>query len=283
MTVSIHRVVASLVRSELAGVTPHTLAVAVSRLERDALQLEEATERQIAIELLARIGYPENVNEFRAYLGHPQPLSGASLNPAEITELHAPHYMRWVPAFLDDSDTQKNARLMLRWLVAHRRDPIAAAQDSLDNLRHLANESTTWRSSGYIVYGLGCCGRADDYEQVIRHAELVIEHDREQLELVAEGLYRLYPPALINALQFFLERTNFNTSAKKKEFATGLVLLAKVAEIDDRAFWKTYYKEMDDLTRRLADWASSNSAVERILDQIEKQMVLVSLEDEPES
>jgi len=280
MTIQPNRVIAGLVRAELAGITPHTLAVAFARCE--GLPLDTLSEREFAIELLTRANYPESINEFSIFLSQPQALSPATLNADAITALHAPHYMRWLPAFLDDPDVniQKNARLMLRWLVANRRDAIHNEQECLDNLRRIADDSgsVSTRNSGFVAYALGCCGSNDDYERVIRHAELVIEHDREHLDLVAEGLYRLYPPALINALQFFLERTNPN--ARKKEFATGMVLLSKVAEIEDREFWKTYYNEMDALTQRLGEWAVNNSAVERVLDQIEKQMVLTSIDDE---
>jgi hypothetical protein len=187
--------------------------------------------------------------------------------------------VRWSAAFLDDPEptTQTNTRLVVQWLAAHRSAAIAADQTSLDSIRRVADDAaTSWRNSAYFVYVLGCCGSTDDYDRVIRHAERVIEQDREHLDLVAEGLYRLHPPALLNALQFFLERAD----PKGKQFATAMTLLSKVAEIEDKKFWATYYDEMDAIIGQIANFAEKNRAVERVLDQIEKNMALAAYDEE---
>jgi lipopolysaccharide biosynthesis regulator YciM len=187
--------------------------------------------------------------------------------------------MRWLTAFIDDPDAnvQRNARTMLRWLVANRTAAIQADQSSLNNIRRFADDpDTSAKSSAYIVYSLGLCGNPEeDYERVIRHAERVIEQDRERLDMVAESLYRMYPPALINAVTFFLDSTaKENSGQSRKQFATGMYLLEKVAEIDDAGFWRQYYDEMDAVVSRLAVFAKDNPAVERTVDQIEKHLAL---------
>jgi hypothetical protein len=92
---------------------------------------------------------------------------------------------------------------------------------------------------------------------------------------VAEALYRLHPPALINALQYFLE----HTEPKSKQFNAGVHLLAKVAEIDDQAFWNTYFDDMAQIVDKLSELMGHNPAVERILDLVEKHLALASDED----
>jgi hypothetical protein len=114
-------------------------------------------------------------------------------------------------------------------------------------------------------------GTIDDYDRVIKQSELVIEHDRENIGLVAEALYKMYPPALINALQYFIE----NTPPNSKQFIAGLQLLAKVAEIDDKSFWSTYFDDMDHIVGKVNEIAGHNPTVERILDLIEKHLALV--------
>lgn len=275
---SVNRVITGLTRAELAGVNAHTLTLALDRLERDAIDLNPLNERQIAALLLDRVGYPVSVAEFTLFLAQPQAIAPATLLAEDITDQYAPHYMRWLAAFLDDPEqaTQRNASTVLRWLVANRRTAIVADQDSLNNLRRLADDTaTSVRASAPIVYALGLCGTIDDYERVTRHAEVVIEHDREHLDLVAEGLYRLYPPALISALQFFLEHTN---PAARKQFNTGMHLLAKVAEIEDRQFWTTYYNDMTGIVDRLTEIGARNPAIERVLDLIEKNLATSTLD-----
>lgn len=281
MTPLVQKVIAALLRSELSGVNLHTVEVGLARLAAEQIAFENLTERQIAILLLERIGYPTSIGEFSTFLGQKRPLNRTALSAEEITDEHAPHYVRWLAAFLDDPEltTQTNARIVLQWLVANRGGAIAADQSSLDNLRRLADDpATSWHNSAFYVYALGCCGRLDDYDRVIRHAERVIEQDREHLDLVAEGLYRLHPPALISALQFFLE--NIDPRGQHKQFATAMTLLSRVAEIEDRNFWATYYDEMDGLVARIADFAANNRAVERVLDQIEKNMALAAYDED---
>lgn len=275
----VHRVVAKLARSEIGGVNAHTLPIALDRAERENIDFEPLNERQMAVLLLERASYPETTHEFNLFLTVQHTFTPGILNVQEITDNHAAPYMRWAAAFLNDPEpiAQKNARLLLRWLVANRREAVAADQTSLDNLRRVAADPDSgWKNSAFIVYALGMCGTLEDYDQVIRHSEQVIEHDRENLELVAEALHRLYPPALINALQYFLE----HTSTAPKQFIAGMHLLAKVAEIDDPAFWKTYYNDMDRILTELSEVADHIPAVERVLDLIDKQLALASRDDE---
>ncbi len=276
----VHRVLAGLTRSEIAGVNAHTLAVALARVEAEHVSFEQINERRIAILLLERLGYPDTLAELNIFLNLGHGLTPTDLPDGEITPERAVSYMRWLAAFLNDPEPniQKNAQLMLRWLVSNRREAIAGDQTALDPMRHVADDTEAGtKSSAFLVYALGGCGSNDDYERVIRHAELVIEHDREHLDLVADGLYRLYPPALINALQYFLEHTQ---PGEKKQFMTGLHLLSKVAEIEDRTFWQTYYNDMEGILEQLTEMAGNNHAIERILDLIEKHLAFSSLEDE---
>jgi hypothetical protein len=276
----VHHVVAGLTRSEIAGVNPHTLAVALARVEAANTPFERVNERQAAILLLERIGYPETVAELSTFLNLGHALTPTDLPDGEITAQRAVSYMRWLAAFLNDPEPniQKNARILLRWLVANRREIVAADQTALEPMRHVADDMETGaKSSAFLVYALGGCGTPEDYDRVLRHAELVIEHDREHLDLVADGLYRLYPPALINALQYFLEHTQ---PGEKKQFMTGLHLLSKVAEIEDRGFWQTYYTDMEGILEQLTEMAGNNHAIERILDLIEKHLAFSTFEDE---
>jgi hypothetical protein len=273
-------VVAALARAELPGVTTPALAVALKRAEEDGLTLDQLLEREIAIALLQRTGYPEDAGEFTTFLQAGQVLSRYALSADEIAAPRALQYVRWVAAFLDDPEPglRLNARLFLRWLVAHFGPAISADPTALDNLRRVADDSaTSARSSAYIVYALGVCGGIDDYDRVTRHAEQVIEHDREHIDLVAEGLYKLYPPALINALEYFLDHTQI--SARQKQLNTGLHLLSKVAEIEDREFWTTYYDAMTGLVDRLSELGTRSRSVERLLDQIEKHIARAAIEE----
>ena len=228
-----------LARSEISGVNAHTLAVALERAEHETLPLSRLSERQVAIALLERTGYPETLRELLLFLNTAQLLTAGALVLEEITDQHAVFYIGCLPQFLEEreSTVTRNARFLLRWLVAHRQLAVAADQSALDGLRRMADDSTQLKNAAYIAYALGMCGVAEDYDRVIHQAELVIEHDREHLDLIADGLYHLHPPALINALQFFLEHTEI----RSKQFMTGIHLLAKVSEIEDRAFWMTYY------------------------------------------
>ncbi|MBX3082479.1 MAG: hypothetical protein KF716_12655 [Anaerolineae bacterium] len=275
----VHRTVTKLVRAEIAGVNPHTLAVALQRLAQEALNVEQYNERYVGMLLLDRAVYPESPAEMNAFLAMPITLSTTTLTLEEITDLHAPVYLRWVAGFLNDPDAniQKNARILLKWLVANRQKALAADQTSLENIRQIADDpESVWRSSAYIVYALGSCGVIEDYDRVIFHAEKVIEHDRENIEMVAEALYRLHPPALINVVKYFLD----TTEAPTKQFTAGLHLLAKVSEIDNRDFWKTYYDDMDQIVVRLNKLIDDVPAVERIVDQMEKHLALAYVDDE---
>lgn len=275
----VNRVSSKLTRAELNGINAHTLALGVQRIERDQLGVEHLTEREIALALIERSVYPESVAEMNLFLSVPVPLSNTTLLPELITPTHAPTYMRWVAGFLNDPDPniQKNSRLLLKWLISHHQAAIIADQTSLDMMRHVAADAASiWRSSAYIVYALGMCSTQEDYDTVIYHAEQVIEHDRDNLGMIAEALYRMHPPALISAVQFFLDVTQIPS----KQFTAGMQLLARVAEIPNREFWRTYFDDMDGIVTRLADIASKIPAVERIVDQIEKNLAFASVDDE---
>ncbi|GAB4547398.1 MAG: hypothetical protein OHK0023_08700 [Anaerolineae bacterium] len=277
----VHRVVTALIRAELTAVNIHTLSVALERLKDQLPRLEAQPERQFAAALLSACGYPSTIQELKVFLDQASALTHAALVSEEILPEMAVHYMRWIPAFLEDMDANlsRNARLMLRWIATAFRETIAAQPESLDLLRRVADDpGTTIKSSAYIVYALGKCGTVDDYERVTRHAEWVIEHDREHLDMVADALYALYPPALINALSFFLERAG--DSRNRNQFATGLALLSKVAEIEDRTFWRTYANEMSDILDRMYESGTRNTAVARLLDQVEKQLALAAYEED---
>jgi hypothetical protein len=276
---AVSRVMAKLARAEIAGVNPHTLAVALSRAQHDAVPFEQYSERYVALALLDRAVYPETPAEMSAFLAVTTPLSTATLATDEITDAHAPHYLRWVAGFLNDPDAtlHKNARSLLKWLVSHRQAALVADQTALDNMRHVAADpASVWRTSAYIVYALGSCGTLEDYDRVIFHAEKVIEHDRDNIEMVAEALYRLHPPALINVVQYFLDSTQANT----KQFTAGLHLLAKVAEIDEQQFWKTYYDDMDGIVTRIGKLVADVPAAERIVDQMEKHLALAYADED---
>lgn len=277
----VHRVVTALIRAELAAVNIHTLSVALERLQDQLPTLESQPERQFAAALLQSCGYPVTIQELKVFLNQTSALTNTALVSEEILPEWAVNYMRWLPAFLEDLEVNlsRNARLMLRWTATAFREPIAAQPESLDLLRRVADDaSTSVKTSAYLVYALGKCGTADDYDRVTRHAEAVIEHDREHLDMVADALYSLYPPALINALNFFLERAD--DSRNRNQFATGLALLSKVAEIEDRAFWRTYADEMSAILDRMYEAGTSNTAVVRLLDQVEKQLALAAYEED---
>jgi hypothetical protein len=48
--------------------------------------------------------------------------------------------------------------------------------------------------------------------------------------------------------------------------------MAKVAEIEDRAFWQTYHEPLSSLVDRLSALGNRHGAIMRLLDQIEKQL-----------
>jgi hypothetical protein len=270
---AVARVVNSLLRAELAGVTAHTLAVALNRLDAAKLDYPAQRDQQLACHLLAQAGCPLTIKEFSIFLSAPQMLVTSLLPTDEMTEVQARNYVRWSAAFLNDPTPAlaTNARLLLRWAVERWREGIRAVPETLDPLRKVADDSLTGpKVSAYLVFALGLCGNMDDYDRVTQHAEKTIANDREHIDLVAEGLRYLYPPALINALQFFLDLNG--TDPRSKQFMTGLHLLAKVAEVDDQQFWLTYADEMGALVDQLSGLASKNQALEVILDQIEKQL-----------
>ncbi|HVO44422.1 MAG TPA: hypothetical protein VMT34_17475 [Aggregatilineales bacterium] len=270
----VQSVVTKLSRAELAGVSAHTLPIALERAARDSIVFDDLTERQIALLLLDRAGYPETMAELDLFLKPAAALSSVTLTTGEITEQHAITYIRWLVAFLIDPDlnVQKNARLLLRWLVTQYHAAIAAQPAMLDGYRRLVDDpNAVTKNAAFIVYTLGLCGVPEDYDYIIRLAEIVIEHDREHIGMVVDALYRLYPPALISALSYFLE----SSTAGSKQFAAGLHLLAQVAEIDDQAFWTTFYDDMDRIVAKVNDSAGTNSNVTRILDRVEKHLAFV--------
>jgi hypothetical protein len=274
----VQAVIAKLSRAELAGVSAHTLPIALERIAHEGITFEGLTERQIAIGILERIGYPESMAELEHFLRPTAALTQVTLTTSEITEAHAIAYVRWLVAFLIDPDTniQKNARLMLRWLVTTYHTAIAAQPDTVDGYRKLADDpSAGQKNAAFIVYTLGLCGIPEDYDYIIRLAEVVIEHDREHISMVVDALYRLYPPALINALTYFLE----NSTAGSKQFTAGLHLLSQVAEIDDQGFWTTFYDDMDRIVSVINTTATRNSSVTRLLDRIEKHLAFVGSDE----
>jgi hypothetical protein len=275
----VHSAVAKLARSDIAGVNVHTIPIALERAESDKINFETLNERQVVIALLERISMPDSMRELSVFLNVNHVLTPATLATSNITDNHAQQYMTWIAGFLNDPEPniQKNSRVLLRWLVTNRQPAIQKKQPSLDMLRRVADDpESTWKNAAYVAYALGICGSMEDYERVIRQSELVIAHDREGIELVAEALYRMYPPALINALQYFIE----NTPPNSKEFIAGLQLLAKVSEIEDQKFWTTYFDDMAKMVDKVNELAGRNSAVERILDQIEKHLALVGSDED---
>ncbi|HRE49703.1 MAG TPA: hypothetical protein PLD47_18415 [Aggregatilineales bacterium] len=277
----LNRVIVALTRAKLTGVTEHTLAVASARLAEDALFLDEMTEAQLGAALLTRVRYPLDPSEMSHFLSSAPALTPNLLAAEQITDEHAQHYVRWLPGFLSDpaTVTSQNARVLMGWLASHRAEAIRAKPDGLAMLRRVADDPTTSpKSSAYIAFMLGACGTMDDYDRVIQHAERVIEHDRERIDLVAEGLYRLYPPALINALNFFLE--GLRPDLKSKQAMTGLYLLEKVVEFEDSDFWKQFYDEMDAILGRLRDLKTENTWLERLGDQLEKQLAYAGFEED---
>ncbi|MFQ3534326.1 MAG: hypothetical protein SNJ58_00475 [Aggregatilineales bacterium] len=283
-TALVPRVVSALARTELLGVNAHTLAVAVHRAEAAGVNFEALSERGLALVLLQYCGYPANPQELNAFLGTPHSLAPSMLVSQLISDDQAVNYVRWLPGFLEDTDLalQRNSRIMLRWVVADRAPAIAAQQPALNLLRRIADDpSTSAKLSALLVYALGKCGTLEeDYDRVIRHAEIVIAQDRENLDLVAEALYVMYPPALINALQYFLEQTD--GTPNRQQLNTGLLLLAKVAEIEDRAFWQAYHEPMGKLVDQLSALSHRHSSVRRLLDQVEKQLAYAAYDAEEE-
>jgi hypothetical protein len=271
----VYAVLSKLSRAELMGVNPHTLPIALHRAENERLDFSHMTERQIAAALLERVRYPQSMQELYLFLNHSSALNSSVLTQDEIAGELAPQYIVWLAGLLNDPEpnVQKNARILARWLAANRAASIEVKQDSLDMMRRVADDPASSRKNAAVVaYVLGMCGVIDDYDRVVRLAEIVIADERESIPLVADALYRLYPPALINALQFFIE----NTPPNSKQFSAGIELLAKVAEIEDQAFWNTYYNEMDRIVEKVQQVAGRNSSVERILDLIEKHLAFAS-------
>ncbi len=275
----VHSAITKLMRAEISGVNAHTLPVALARADSDNVPFATMNERQVAIALLDRAGFPETVDELKLFLNLGHTLTPASMRAEDITADHAPRYVTWLAGFLNDPEpnVQKNARILLRWLVTAHQETIAANQKCLDAMRRAADDSeASWRNAAYVAYALGLCGAHEDYDRVVKQAELVIEHDREHADMVAEALYKLYPPALINALEYFLDQSQDNA----KQFIAGIALLAKVADIDDPAFWSTYYDDMDRIVKKVNELAGRNRDVERIVDLIEKHLAYVGGEDE---
>src|SRR5690349_11977654 len=100
----VHTVVSKLHRAELAGVSAHTLPIAVDRAVRDAVPFETLNERQIAIALLERLGYPESTPELELFLKPAAALATSALIQQEIIPDQAAHYVKWLAAFLNDPD-----------------------------------------------------------------------------------------------------------------------------------------------------------------------------------
>src|SRR5258708_37118611 len=120
--------VTKLARSEIAGVNSHTLPIALERAERDHVDFAALNERQVAIVLLERIGYPESMRELSLFLGVNHSLTPTALLASEIGDQRAAPYVTWLAGFLDDPDAniQKNALLLLRWLVPIRQRALRA-------------------------------------------------------------------------------------------------------------------------------------------------------------
>ncbi len=218
---SIYSVFAKLIRAGLAGVNPHTLTVGLNRAGRLQLDFELLSEQQTALTLLEQTGYPETLDELSLFLNVGQALTPASFLDNVISAEHAVAYMFWLPQFIISSEPhiQKNASVLLHWLVGHRQEAIAAAQECLDGLRTIAaqdDQHMTRKQAAFIAYALGRCGNAADAETVIRMAEYAIEHGRENVGLVSEAIYSLDPAGLINALKFFLN------SDDDRQFLTGI-------------------------------------------------------------
>lgn len=271
----VQTVLSKLVRADFIGVNVHTLPVALHRATEEKLDFSQLSERQVASALLERVRYPESMNELYMFLNTNNTLNPAMMPLDEITDQHAPYYMTWLAGFLNDpeANVQKNARVLLRWLISNRAAAIQAQPSSLDMMRRVGDDPVSSRkNAAFVAYALGLCGTMDDYDMVVRLSEIVVAEDREHIPFVAEALYKMYPPALINALQFFIESTPPNS----KQFMAGMQLLATVAEIEDKAFWNTYYNEMDRIVEKVSAAAGHNSTIERILDLIEKHLAFAS-------
>jgi hypothetical protein len=273
----VHSTVNKLARSEIAGVNVHTLPIGLDRAERQNIKFDDLTERQVALILLEHSGFPESMQELNLFLDVNHTLTPTILGSSEISDQQAPHVMTWLGGFLNDPEPniQKNSRILLKWLVTNRQSAIQENPACLDTLRHVADDpALTWKNSAFVAYALGLAGTIEDYDRVIKQSELVIEHDRENIGLVAEALYTMYPPALINALRYFIE----NTEPNSKQFIAGLQLLAKAGEIDDKEFWNTYFDDMASIVDKVNELAGNNSTVERIIDLIEKHLALAGSE-----
>jgi hypothetical protein len=274
----VHSTVAKLARSEIVGVNAHTLPVALDRAEREQIHFDDLSERQVALILLERCGYPESMQELSLFLNVNISLNPTSLPTNEISDHYAQHYATWLAGFLNDPEAniQKNARILLRWLVANRQAAIQANQPALEPMRRIADDpECSWRNAAFVGYTLGLCGSMEDYDRVIKQAEIVIAQDREHIALVGEALYKMYPPSLISALQYFIE----NNPPNSKQFIAAMELLAKVSEIEDQSFWSTYFDDMAGIVDKVNELAGRNSMVERILDQIEKHLAYVGGEE----
>src|SRR5579885_730936 len=95
----VHSTVAKLVRADIAGVNVHTLPIALDRSERENIDFASLTERQVAIVLLERAGFPESMSELSLFLNVNATLTPTALT-AEITDRHAPAYVTWLAGFL---------------------------------------------------------------------------------------------------------------------------------------------------------------------------------------
>src|SRR4030088_1956805 len=88
--------VAKLARSEIAGVSVHTLPIALERAERDHVDFAALNERQVAIVLLERIGYPDSMRELSLFLGVNHGLTPTALLTSEVGDQHAVPYVKWL-------------------------------------------------------------------------------------------------------------------------------------------------------------------------------------------
>src|SRR5437016_12240321 len=93
---AVNSVLAKLARSDLSGVNVHTLPIALERAERDQVPFATLSERDAAIALLQRTGYPETMRELSLFLTVNQTLSPTTLLASEITAQHAPPYVTWL-------------------------------------------------------------------------------------------------------------------------------------------------------------------------------------------
>src|SRR5262249_10196240 len=117
----VNSTIAKLARAEIAGVNAHTLPLALERAERDKIDFSHMSERQAALALLERTSYPTTMAELNVFLNINHTLTPSVLLSSEITDQYAVPYVTWLAGFLDDPEPniQKNARVLLRWLVTN--------------------------------------------------------------------------------------------------------------------------------------------------------------------